>query len=381
MKRTRLKSYLKTIVTKHGIEVLSNGQKTVNLIAVTFKNSLEERQLLKTVYEHNAMEELLNALSGDIDALTAYDNAVAKLTGNTSMNEEDAGQLIKELADAIKLPIPKRPKAPKPKPEKVKLEKADNITVPPADGVKADPIPQEKPKTEKPKAEKPKIDTGAIKEKLGDFKTKVIDKGLEWFKSLKLEENAKQMVKDSKLGEKVAGYLLNEDRTLGERGKKIIRGIAIIVSLFFAAQFFQRYMILTQYVGSMLDGDSAPFVKSLGEYVISFIVFFLVNLRCELKNKTDYTDDKLFKFYFWVLFSMPLLASLGNGVGLITCVIRALPACGLGFLGLVMGKIAGKDMKKRINWSKKYIVSASVICLLMLVLYIAFSASLSAFYY
>lgn len=354
MKRTRLKSYLKAIIAKYGMDVLLNGQKAVNLIAVTYKNSMDERHLLKLIYEHGVMDELIGALKG-ADVLEAVDNSVKKLKMSALMPEDEAERLIRDIADAIKLQIPRRPKASK------KSRANDNPDA--AGGINKS--------IEKLKASMPKVskdDVEKLKGQLSGFKSKYLDKVSDGVKSLKIEENAKQMLADSKLGQKAAAYFLRDDYRIGERGRKLVNGIAITAAWIFGLAYLGLYMHLTQYIELTLDPYYHPFVDSLLEYILCFIVFFFVDLRCELKDDTDFTKDKLFGIFFWAMVSLPVLASLGNGVNLFACALRSVPAFITGFLGLVIGKIAGEDLIKRTNWSKTYLITASVIGVVLVVL-------------
>ncbi len=83
--------------------------------------------------------------------------------------------------------------------------------------------------------------------------------------------------------------------------------ISVVAALTFGAGFVGLYMTVTRYINLSFDVYTHPFIDSFFEYLLSFI-------------------------------------------------------------GLVMGKIAGKDIQKRTNWSKKYLITASVMALSLIVL-------------
>lgn len=98
MSKNNLSKYLEAVIDKNGLEVLSNEKKTINLIAARFKNSAEERRLLKIAYSSGVMAELLAGRAGSKED---FDNSIKRameIVDSSELSPEECGDLVKELS-------------------------------------------------------------------------------------------------------------------------------------------------------------------------------------------------------------------------------------------------------------------------------------------
>ena len=97
----KLAKYIKSIVNKNGFDILYNEQKVVNPIAVEYKNSAEERKLLKMAYSCGIMAELA---SGAKQGGKSFDDAITRsmtLVDSIPLTPKERTALVTELAIAL----------------------------------------------------------------------------------------------------------------------------------------------------------------------------------------------------------------------------------------------------------------------------------------
>lgn len=98
MSKNNLSKYLEAIIDQNGLEVLSNEKKTINLIAVKYKNSTEERKLLKIAYSSGVMAELLAGRAGSKED---FDNSIKRameIVDSSELSPVECGNLVKDIS-------------------------------------------------------------------------------------------------------------------------------------------------------------------------------------------------------------------------------------------------------------------------------------------
>ena len=338
MKHTHLVRYIKAVVAKQGTDILYNDKKLVNLIAIQWKNSLEERTLLKQLYEFGSMELLLGAQTSGGDATDSVNSAIDKLSAGSGMSEEDAICAVYEIADMLKLHYTTREQAAK------------------------------RAKREQEREHRSEQATAAIENASAAIGNagKIAEGVLDKTKDLAGDALNKAKPKAQQLLGKAKGFarkklkgVVNSDQGDGVREvlSKNLQLFSNIASVLTIALFLVYGFLVvrnSEWIGSIWSGYFDPFDCSFGEYVLIAIVWMCFGVRRRIKEGTqELGDDPILITLCVITFFIPLAVSLGWGEGFLPCLVRLIPSL---ILYPIFTKLGGRFwsyVSQRESWTSK----------------------------
>lgn len=351
MNRTHLVKYLKGTVAKLGIEILRNDKKVVNHIAVTFKNSMEERKLLKMLYEYGAMTQLLDAHDRGGDATYAVDEAIELMISYGNMSESDATDTVYEIADFLNL--------------KYKNEKQKKIRAKRENDKERVTSTIKNIKSDLSDAARSVRDNAKIKKTVGDVK-KAADKVKDAIYESDLADNF------ISLKERLSFKMIGEDGALSKKGGPIVYITSYIIGVILLLLYAVLFIFRTEYVGGLFHGYFDPFDNSSGENLLFLCAAMFISIIWGYKGMKDVSEEATFYIPVIAVCALPLLAALGHGAGAIPCAVRLIVALVFGFFGMRIGKRIGKKIRMCTSWTKKvvlrYLISILVFFVIILIL-------------
>ena len=367
MKHTHLVRYIKAVVAKQGADILYNDKKLVNLIAIQWKNSLEERTLLKQLYEFGSMELLLSAQTSGGDATDSVNSAIDKLSAGSGMSEEDAICAVYEIADMLKLHYTTREQAAKrAKREQEREHRSEQAT---AAIENASAAIGNAGKIAEGVLDKTKDLAGGVLDKTGKLAEGMLDKtkGLAGkTKDLAGDALNKAKPKAQQLLGKAKGFarkklkgVVNSDQGDGVREvlSKNLQLFSNIASVLTIALFLVYGFLVvrnSEWIGSIWSGYFDPFDCSFGEYVLIAIVWMCFGVRRRIKEGTqELGDDPILITLCVITFFIPLAVSLGWGEGFLPCLVRLIPSL---ILYPIFTKLGGRFwsyVSQRESWTSK----------------------------